>query len=303
MYKLICIAGLFLITQNVLSQQGPIIVCHDCDGLESRPLPVSGSWYNPQQPGSGYQFDIQNGYLLGYYYGYDENGTSVWRIFQNPLVESDEPGVLWEVTASFQKYSGGNVVNEPYQLPTGETTNSEINLKFRFKHYAHVSIDGGETQNIIPINFRVHASREFPESEQFFPELEGVWSYVFKSTEPAIFPYTSEAIFISNKATINSEDGTKIIEYWFERAYGPVETILYASLVCSNPVNNLTGNREVTCYIDFESERLDRMVVAPGDIGPNYIFGQNENGNTFEAIRYNYLPNYGRLEEPEPEDE
>ena len=282
------------------------IVCHDCDGLEARPLPVSGSWYNPQQSGSGYQFDIQNGYLLGYYYGYDADGTAVWRIFQNPLVESDEAGVLWEVTAPFQKFSGGNAVNQPYQAPTVELPGSEINVKFRFKHYAHVTIDEGETQNIIPINFGVHASRDFPESEQAFPELEGIWSYVLRINDnpyyPQLFAYFGHEFYMTPKGTKTLADGTKTIGYSFLHSSAFPEVVPFASLDCKNPVNEDTGQREVICYIVNQPFVLDRMVVAPGDIGPNYIFGQNENGDTFEAFRYNYLPNYGMPTEP-PEGE
>ncbi len=306
MLKVICFIGLYLFAHNVLAQQGPNIVCHDCDGLEARPLPVSGSWYNPQQPGSGYQFDIQNGYLLGYYYGYDTDGTAVWRIFQNPLVESDEPGILWEVTAPFQKYSSGNAANEPYQAPTGELTGSEINLKFRFKHYAHVTIDEGETQNIIPMNFGVHATRDFPESEQFFPELEGIWSYVLRINDdpyyPQLFAYFGHEFYMEKKSTPPDDNGTKRISYSFLHSSAFPEVVPFASLNCINPVNEDTGEREVTCYISNQPFVLDKMVVSPGDIGPNYIFGQNENGDTFEAFRYNYLPNYGMPEEPEPDE-
>ncbi len=77
------------------SQSGPVITCADCDGLTEKSNPYAGSWYNPQQSGSGYLFDIQNGFLLGYYFGYDEAGTPIWRTFQNPFLESDEPGVQW----------------------------------------------------------------------------------------------------------------------------------------------------------------------------------------------------------------
>ncbi|MEZ5471943.1 MAG: hypothetical protein R3E90_09200 [Marinicella sp.] len=35
------------------------------------------------------------------------------------------------------------------------------------------------------------------------------------------------------------------------------------------------------------------MPVAPGNIGPNYIYAENANGDAFEAFRVNYIPNFG----------
>jgi len=218
-------------------------------------------------------------------------------------LESDEPGVLWEVTADFQKFSGGNAVNAAYQLPTAEVTSTEITLKFRFKHYAHVTIDGGDVQNIIPLNYGVAATRDFAESEQLFPELEGIWSFVYKFNDNAnlqLFAYSGHEFYMSKKLTRPDDNGTKMINYSFLHSSGVPEAVNFAHLQCNNPINVDTGEREVTCYILNLPAVQDRMVVAPGDIGPDYIFAENENGDTFEAFRYNYLPNFG-LPEPEPE--
>lgn len=291
---------LMVFSGTVFAQQGPNIVCYDCDGLEARTMPVSGSWYNPQQSGSGYQFDIQNGIFLGYYYGYDASGEPIWRLFTGPLVESEEPGIMWEITANLDKFTGGNAFNQPFQAPTAESTNDQITLKFPFKHYAHVSINEGEVQNIVPINFGVRTTKDFPESDQLFPELEGVWSYVLTiNNDQQLFAYFGHEFYISEKIIPPDDNGTKRISYSFLHSTFPPESVNFSNLDCINPVNIMTGMREVTCYINNQPLVGDRMVVAPGDIGHNYIFGQNENGDTFEAFRYNYLPNYGIPVEPE----
>lgn len=45
--------------------------CVGCESLVHAPYPETGSWYNPEQSGSGINLEIQNGYLVGFYYGYD----------------------------------------------------------------------------------------------------------------------------------------------------------------------------------------------------------------------------------------
>ncbi len=70
-----------IFSYTVKAQTGPVITCVDCEGLTEKSMPYAGSWYNPQQSGSGYLFDIQNGFLLGnnfgYYFGYDSKSVDV----------------------------------------------------------------------------------------------------------------------------------------------------------------------------------------------------------------------------------
>ncbi len=305
MVKYFLFALSLMVSSSSLAQQGPVITCVDCEGLTEKSVPYSGSWYNPQQSGSGYLFDIQNGFLLGYYFGYDDEGTPIWRTFQNPLLESDEPGVQWQVSADFIKYTNGNPRNGAFQPPDAEFEASNITVKFRYKHYAEVTVDGGEPQNIVPLNFGVNSSQDFPESEQLFPDLEGMWSFVLtfkdKPFYERLFAYNGHDIYMTPRVNKVEEDGTKSISHRFLHSSNLPEEVPIGSIRCSNPINELTSEREVECHISNQPFILDRMVVAPGDIGPDYIFGQNESGDTFEAFRYNYLRDFGH--EPQPEEE
>ncbi len=303
MIKVIMFSILGFLSFTLKAQTGPVITCNDCEGLTEKSIPYAGSWYNPQQSGSGYLFDIQNGFLLGYYFGYDDEGTPIWRTFQNPLLESDEPGVQWQMTADFIKYTNGNPRNGAFQPPDAEYEASNITVKFRFKHYAEVSIDGGEPQNIVPLNFGVASSLDFPESDQLFPNLEGVWTFVLtfkdKPFYERLFAYSGYEFYMTPKVDRVDDDGTKRISYSFLHSSTLPEETRFGNLSCKNPVNEISGVREVICDISNQPFVGDRMKVAPGDIGTNYIFGQNESGDTFEAFRYNYLPDYGFDREPE----
>ncbi|MCF6300433.1 MAG: hypothetical protein L3J52_04870 [Proteobacteria bacterium] len=53
-----------LISTQLLSQSGPTVVCVDCENLTERPKPRSGTYYNPDQSGTGFNIEIQNNAML-----------------------------------------------------------------------------------------------------------------------------------------------------------------------------------------------------------------------------------------------
>ena len=114
------------LSQIIHAQEGPIITCANCDNLSNKPMPVSGSWYNPDQSGTGYILDIKKGYVSGLYFGYDNDGKPLWLSFQGPLQETDDPEVKWALDSTFTKISGGNAFNQSYQFPVGEETGDQI---------------------------------------------------------------------------------------------------------------------------------------------------------------------------------
>lgn len=273
------------------AQQGPIIECHNCDGLSGRPLPVQGNWYNPQQSGSGYLLDVQNGYLSGFYFGYTAEGEPTWLSFNGPLQPSEDVNVNWFVELPLTKISGGNAFNQPHQFPTSiEETGDVIRLDFHFAHYASVKINAGETQRIIPINYGVAEEQEFEESEYQFPELEGMWTFVFKFSESTIeepWGYYGSDFYIRKKSGSIQLDGSYLMYYRFTDYMFP-EAVNFASISCRNFTEILSQEGQMTCELSNFPDVFDRMPVAPGNIGPNHIYAENENGDVFEAFRVNY---------------
>lgn len=65
-------AGAFEIAQTAPEQSAPTV-------QSSSSPQVSGLWYDPSKPGQGFNLQLVNGGLFGYFYGYDE-GRALWLI-------------------------------------------------------------------------------------------------------------------------------------------------------------------------------------------------------------------------------
>lgn len=275
---------------------GPIIGCNNCEWQSNGAKPVSGSWYNPQQSGSGYLLNVQKEFVLGYYFGYTTEGEPTWLTFQGPLQPSQDEQVNWVLEAPLVKVSNGNAFNQPHQFPTNiDQTGDTIRIDFRYAHYASVQINDLDAQNIIPLNFSVESSQDFEQSDHLFPELEGVWTFVLKVNDPnllGLFAYFGGEFYFYPKSEPSEKDGSNSIRYVLSDYHFP-ESQNFASIYCNNGTNPDTTNPELRCTLSNMPSIGDKMPIAPGDIGPNYIYAENANGDVFEAFRVNYIPNFG----------
>lgn len=234
------------------------------------------------------------------YLGYDSTGEPTWFSYAGELQASEKPGVNWVIEGELMGFTGGNAFNQDYQAPEAAATSNQIKIDFHHSHYASIQVNGGAVQRIIPINHSTHTTKEFEETDQVFPELTGNWSFVISKQAPSndLNNYDGRSFYMKTKETTVSEDGTKTVKYQFSHSSSkpsvvtPVVNTVFENegLVCSNPPNSNTGVRQVKCWIEDFPTKGETMQVAPGDIGANYIFGQNQAGDTFEAFRFDYLP-------------
>lgn len=223
----------------------------------NKSIPVNGSWFNEEQPGTGYVFEFQENIFLGYYYGYNEEGTPIWYYIVGELVlAEDDPDIDWVVEASMASLENGQVINQAYQEPHIANADNQVRIEFVSQNYAKISVNGGEVQNIRPQIFGVEYSKYFEESDHVFPDLEGMWTFVFKRYGPEIIVqqslYFSDIFYIdeADKRTLN--DGTKVMEYDIVKYYAffPFEIINMGSIICQNPINSETSQRQVVCMVD-----------------------------------------------------
>ncbi len=167
------VAALCLTPVAAPAQQGPDIPCVDCPALqwERSFFPLSGNWYNPQQSGSGFMFEIQSGRLGGIYHHYDEEGSPTWAIIIGTL-EPGEGEVRWQLETELVMVEGGACLNCPYQQPQPAGSAGTIRFEFLYRNYGRFQVDDGEWQNIVPLLFGIGGSAVFgPYSDQVLPEL------------------------------------------------------------------------------------------------------------------------------------
>jgi len=298
---------LLMINTGIFAQtlNGPVSPCVDCEQFTTRTEPFNGTWYNPDQSGTGFSIDVQNGTLFGVYYGYDEQGKAIWLTFVGDLVPSDEPNVMWTVDTDLLQFENGNAFNQGYSAPMTTNYQGQIHLKFTQKNHALFSVNNGEEQNIVPIIFGMPASAEFTEQTSYqFPELEGVWSFIyhFKSSKsvddrPFIpvepFSIISQTVVIPKKSIADSDaDGIEDVIYRvlaFD-AYPNFHIIGQISCGIKSMDEDFTGPSCV--FIDDRGlfgdiENKPRYNFSLGGLGAFRIFGEHEDGHTFEMIKIN----------------
>ncbi len=241
MNKLITILAFTLTNSfNTLAQIGPVSPCVDCEQYTARTEPFNGTWYNPEQSGTGFSIDVQNGKLFGVYYGYDELGKQIWLTFVADLIPSDDTNIMWTVDADLKQFENGNSFNTQYLFPELTEYMGNIHIDFTQKNHALFSVNSGEKQNIVPIIFGVSGSVDFPEQTSYiFPELEGVWTFVyhFKSISgvvpPEPFSIISETIVINKKRFADwDDDGDDDLIYTLYSFSSFPEFLLIGNIVC-----------------------------------------------------------------------
>lgn len=141
-----------------------------------QPYPAMGIWFDPEQPGTGFMFEVQNGTLVGYYSLYDGAGQPIWYLLAGNLELEPESGEGWVLETDLERYEGGACLSCPFQSPVVGTPGGEIRLTFPHRGEGRFQIDHGPERPLKPFLHGVPAFYPFmPESDALVPDLEGQW--------------------------------------------------------------------------------------------------------------------------------
>lgn len=265
---------------SLFAQSGPVLPCPDCQQEFVKPTPYEGSWFNPEQSGSGFLLEVENDKLLGYYFGYDDEGEPIWALFNGQLQDASEQGGLWKVNSTLSKYKGGNCINCAYKPPNELEDIGEIEVVFNRHAHASFSIDGGEVQNIVPLYFGFQTINHFEEKTTFpIPELEGWWTIFVDGSEdiPDVYTYKNYLIHLS-KGYVTQDDSL-----WFPGQLFPtgIELIDAGTIKCDIDEEN---NSSVSCYYSMAFIRK-AFSLDLSNISSDRIYGGSADGDTLEMIR------------------
>ncbi len=157
--------------------------------------PHSGAWFAMDGSNTGLFLDIQNGTLAGAYFGFDNDGNTIWLLFNGELdaVVNILPGnqLSWIVQAPLTQGANGGCI-----LDCGQVTNmthsstqvAEIFIEFTGRNNARFRIDSGQLVSIIPLYFGSSAITSVNHSPQGLfaqPDLQGEW-VAFQGNRTAI---------------------------------------------------------------------------------------------------------------------
>lgn len=269
---------------TVSELQGPEVPCVGCDTLAHAPFPETGSWYNPAQSGSGLNFEIQNGVLAGYYYGYDVNGLPEWQLITGPLVRSEQQGVQWELETQLQHFQDGNCIGCEYVPPTDPTIGTTIKLEFQQRNYMRLTIGDNQSQFFVPIIYGSFGQAYFGEQTPYvFPQLGGNFIIITKpnTAPPSNWLWESKMIIITGGRVYTSgpDQGKLIYEYYHDNK-PPGPDVFFDIITCElEPESNQPG-----CTVSYGKD----YVMPIGNMSDSRFFGEAEDGSTIEGIRFNY---------------
>lgn len=111
--------------------------------------PRTGHWYNPTEPGSGYNIDIQDGILIVTIFTYKATGgDSEWYLASGPLTNGNRT-----FAGTLDKYRNGQCISCAYAAPAIIGNDGTITIDFSSETSATLTLPGGRTTTIRPFNF------------------------------------------------------------------------------------------------------------------------------------------------------
>lgn len=301
-FKCLPIQAIFAVTllmtasADPLAQEGPWVPCAgiSCEDPLYTPWPETGSWYNPQQSGTGLTVEIQNGRLLAYYFGYNAEGEPEWLLLTGPLQPGETPGVQWQLEAAPLRVSGGNCLGCTYVPPTAFEPQPPIRIEFLQRAHARVTPEGAESQYFVPLLYGDNGIAFFEgETPYKFPLFSpspyvSLWSMVFKSysdEEQAPWTWFSTVVLISEGRLLTSGPDAGRLFYRVQLPANPPEVVQpFGEILCGTDA----VTSEIGCI--FENGLLETRFfqISIGNLTDARFFGEAEDGTRLEAFRLQY---------------
>jgi hypothetical protein len=259
--------------------------CESCSPVFKPTFPETGSWYSPEHPGTGLNLEIQDGYLLGFYYGYDESGVPIWFMVNGPLVASNKDGVRWAFEGSFQVFEGGNCPGCTHTPPGGPQQGLDVKLEFSHRASLNIAIGSAQAQQFVPLIFGSRGNAFFREvTSHLFPEYGAHFAVVFKPNETPPNPAHWDASIVPvNKVSV--------IEETLEQRVVTYQTYIYEPPPGPDVLRDF-----IECRWSAERNGPYCQLFALGgdyvveieDMSDTRFFGVADDGSTVEGYRLDY---------------
>jgi hypothetical protein len=110
-------------------------------------LPFAGLWWNPDESGSGYNFQIQHGVMVATIFSYTASGEPLWYYAFGPMANAGN-GVA--VTGTLDRYRGGQCASCTYRPASMIGNDGVFTITFTSPTSAIVQLPGGRMTRIQP---------------------------------------------------------------------------------------------------------------------------------------------------------
>lgn len=288
---------LALPTASSLAQEGPYVPCVGCEDLTWAPYPEAGLWYNPDQSGSGFTFEFQKGVMAGYYYGYNAEGEPEWYLVSGTLVESETPGVMWEVETEPQRFSGGNCLGCPYQAPSDPEALPAIRIEFLQRAYARITLSDDSIHYMVPIPYGDGGKQFFAgQTPYLFPTMTpdpstSLWILVFKEpNEQEHDPWTwFSGVFMIREGRLltGGPNEGKLVYGVRQPVHPPEVSAPFGDIYCE--LDESTA--EPVCVLiaaGLNPTDQPEFRIPIGNLTDSRFFGEAEDGTIVQGFRLQY---------------
>ena len=109
--------------------------------------PFTGLWWNPAEPGTGYNLQSQRGVMVATMFSYAAEGSPVWYHAAGPLARQGDTVVF---TGTLDRYRGGQCVTCAWRAPAAAGDDGAFTITFTSASAAEVRLPGGRTTRIVP---------------------------------------------------------------------------------------------------------------------------------------------------------
>jgi len=109
--------------------------------------PMTGLWWNPNESGTGYNIQVQQGTLVATMFSYAASGDPMWYLIVGPLTNM---GGGVGTTGTLDKYRGGQCASCMYQMPSMMGSDGTMTVTFTSPTTATVQLPGGRVTQIQP---------------------------------------------------------------------------------------------------------------------------------------------------------
>jgi hypothetical protein len=111
--------------------------------------PRTGHWNNLNEPGRGFNIDVQDGVMVLTMYSYDSGGNPQWYIASGNMTNGQRG-----FSASLDKFRNGQCLSCGFTPPVSAGSDGAIFVTFATETSATVTLPGGAMTHIVPFNFK-----------------------------------------------------------------------------------------------------------------------------------------------------
>lgn len=112
--------------------------------------PFDGLWWNPGEPGSGYNVQVQRDVMVVTMFAYTAAGDPVWYFASGRLVGS---GAGVALSTTLDRYRDGQCASCTYTRPTAAGSDGAFSIEFDSPVSATLRLPGGRTTRVQPMSW------------------------------------------------------------------------------------------------------------------------------------------------------